>query len=334
VSAVAAVPAGPSIRTRLGEVLKNWGKKVPVIAKKAGNWFKAGFKKGFGIAKKVGKWALEAKITQWVLAKAKPVWNKAWPVIKGPVLWLAAPVVVVLAMPKVMLVLLGCFFVGLMFALWRASRERKQNTKVYTDAEWDAIKDVIGHAKRSYTSVRLGKSVTEYREAKITMTKKGRLQFHWRAIPDVVKVTPSSRARKESETEEQYQARVAEVLKGEAGDTNGLTLNGEPTPGETISLRYQFLDEQTKVAGENEDIDLLSEAMGRINMIEVRTGMTQSKVKADAKPQVIHADLRKWCTATFPGHDWNWKLMYDAAVSESTRLKELTKMQEELATAS
>jgi hypothetical protein len=335
VSTVTATPAGPSIRTRVGEVLKNWGKKVPPIVKKAGNWFTTALKKSGGFLKKAGKWALEAKATQWVMDKAKPAWNKAWPIIKGPILWVATPVLVVLALPKVVLICLGALLVGLIFAMWRISRSRKKNAKTYTDAEWDAITDVIGHSKTAYTSTVNGQSKTEFGEMKITGNAKGRIKVYWRAVPDVVTTTPTSRFRTthHTESEDQLQERLNTAL-GEAGNVNGLTLTGEPTAGETIALRYRFLDQQAKLAGQNMDTDLLSEVMGRMNLIEVRTGMTQGKIKADAKAQLIHGDLRQWLTETFPKTDWKWDLMYKAAVNESTRLKKLAEMQEELAPAS
>lgn len=324
-STVTDAPVGPGVRTRVGEVLRNWGKKIPAIAKKAGNWFMRGLKKSAAFVKRVGKWALEAKATQWVLDKTRPAWNKAWPIIKGPILWLAAPIIALIAMPKLvaaLLIILGVLVVLLAFALWRTYKSSNVvKGKVYTDQEWDALGDPEMLTYSSTTRTKKDGTVeTEVWEMKSVKDAKGNLKIYFRNHDKVVTGEPKVRTR------------FGKDLKAEGFDstldTSGLSLNGDPTPGETVSLRYKFLDEQLAKAGEDKDEALMCEAMARMNLIEVRKGMVETKVKADARAQVIHGEFRKWATATYPQITWDWGLMYRAAVSESTRLTELDKMQE------
>jgi hypothetical protein len=117
--ATTAIEARPSsIWTRAAERLNNWGSKIVGFAKRVGNWF----------ASKT-KWLWNSKPVQWVATKASFVAGKAWSGVtwawayaKGPILWVATPILAFWAMPTTATILLGVGVLALgivAFFTWR-----------------------------------------------------------------------------------------------------------------------------------------------------------------------------------------------------------------------
>jgi hypothetical protein len=350
------IEARPSMWTRVATSAKRWGKRIPAATKKAGNWTLRVARKGGRWVKKAAQWAFEAKATQWVLAKTKPVWSRAWRVIRGPVGWVAGAVGVVALIPKavaILLIALGILVVIMSFALWRAHKATVKE-RVYTDAEWNALVSEGPASSFTYTTVKPdGTTETEMTEVKMVKDAKGKRRIYVRKHEKVTtKFESFAEAMEDKDTAEQkFRSRFAgwsnaqlekdAPAKSKSGSKEApLVLNGEVTPDETVSKRHVFLDEQMTAAEEAGDSDLYSEAVARTHVVEVRLGISaESKLKRDAKPSAIHREARQLAEKArdelgATHIEWNWDLMYRAAISEAARFDEIVKMQEKLVTAS
>jgi hypothetical protein len=112
--------------------LSNWGRKIKGVAYRAGSYIK-----------RAASWLWNTKATQWVVAKAGVVANKAWALARGPVGWVTAPIVAVIFAPKAVavmlfLVLLATAAVGL--TVWQIWRHVK---KVSTPEQVEEIKEEL-----------------------------------------------------------------------------------------------------------------------------------------------------------------------------------------------
>jgi hypothetical protein len=320
---------GPSIRTRIGKVLKNWGKKIPAAAKKVGRWFK-----------KVAKWAFELKATQWVFDKAGFVGRKAWKLAKGPIGWAVGGIAALVLAPKVVAVLLialGVSVLALLILLILAYRSMRKD---FTKEEWETYKDADYQSFDMKTEVIDGIKIVKT----TWVTKDGTTKTVTKTVDRDGKVVVTSSTVK-PDGEVKFKTRHQdEFLKDEKVQGNGskaklrLTMEDKAvTADETVAVRFHYLEDQLEVARKSSDVDLASEAFARMNLIEVRTDYdSQHKIPKDAKPQVIHGDFRKWCEEQYAhpfGQDqagWNWGLMNEAAFDESRRFKVIVEMQEAL----
>jgi hypothetical protein len=133
-----AIERTPSIWDRVATRLNNWGSKVTGFAKRVGGWF----------ASKT-KWFWNSKPVQWVATKTSFIASKAWAVAKGPILWVAGPIIAFWTMPTTATILLGVGVLALgvtAYFTWRGWRRLQEIT---TPEELHEIIDRLEHLGES-----------------------------------------------------------------------------------------------------------------------------------------------------------------------------------------
>lgn len=114
-----------SFMSRVGRRLRNWGGNIAGFAKKVGNWFLRIAKKAYGYIKPATLWVWRSKPVQWVVIKATFIGAFIWHYAKGPVLWFALPVGMILFAPKavaIMLLTVVITLIALVYVVYRISK--------------------------------------------------------------------------------------------------------------------------------------------------------------------------------------------------------------------
>ena len=233
------IEPGPSIRTRIGQVLKNWGKKVPAAAKKVGRWFK-----------KVAKWAFELKATQWVFDKAGIVGRKAWKIAKGPIGWAVGGIAALVLAPKVVavvLIVLGIAVVALSILAWVLYRKVR---KGYSDEEWaEYMKgdfESFDAKTETVDGITIAKTTIVYKDGTIktvtkTTDKDGKVETTSSTVKPDGEVKFKTRHQDEFLKDEKVQGNGTKAKTEGNGTKAELRLTMEAktvTSDETVAVRY------------------------------------------------------------------------------------------------
>jgi len=124
-----AIEVRPSLWDRVSLRLRNWGTKLVAGAKQAGNWFIRAAKWAGAQIKRGAQWLFGTRAVQWTVDKAQFVGLWAWNLARGPVGFIALPILGLILAPKALAIMIFVTLLGigiLTFLVYQVYREVKK----------------------------------------------------------------------------------------------------------------------------------------------------------------------------------------------------------------